>query len=79
MDEQLNRLWLDQDAVFIPGQQHKLPKNLEKWIPRFYPEEISPSEDHIKTFMQAIRLRNVVHEDVVCRLFPYSIEGHDST
>ena len=29
--------------------------------------------------MQAIRLINVVHEDIVCRLFHYSFEGHDST
>ena len=29
--------------------------------------------------MQAIRLRNVIHEDVVCRLFPYTFEGKAST
>ena len=74
MVDQLNIPWLDQDAVFIPGQQHKLPKNPEKWIRKFNPDEISPTEDHIKTFMQAIRLRNVV-----CRLFPYSFEGQTST
>ena len=29
--------------------------------------------------MQAIRLRNVIHENVVCRLFPYSFKGQAST
>ena len=29
--------------------------------------------------MQAIRLRNIIHEDVVCRLFPYTFEGKAST
>ena len=29
--------------------------------------------------MQPIRLRNIVHEDVVCRLFPYSLKGQNST
>jgi hypothetical protein len=29
--------------------------------------------------MLAIRLRNVEHEDVVCRLFPYTFEGNAST
>ena len=29
--------------------------------------------------IQDIRLRNLVHEEVVCRLFPYYFEGHDLT
>ena len=29
--------------------------------------------------MQTITLRNVIHEDVVCRLFPYTFEGRAST
>ena len=36
-------------------------------------------EDHIKSFMQAIRIINIIHEDMVCRLFPYTFEGKDST
>ena len=36
-------------------------------------------EYHIKSFMQAIRLRNVIHEDVVCKLFHYRFEGKAST
>ena len=36
-------------------------------------------EDHIKYFMQAIRLSNVIHEDMVCRLFPYTFKGKAST
>ena len=79
MADQVNRPWLDLDTVFVLGKQHKFPKNPEKWIPKFNPDEGSLVEDHIKTFMQAIRLRNVVHEDVVCRVFPYSFEGHAST
>ena len=79
MTDQLNRPWLDQDAVIVHGKQHKLPKNPKKWIQKFNQYERSLVEDHIKTFMQAIRLRNMVHEDVVCRLVPYSFEGHAST
>ena len=75
----INRPWLDLDAVLIPGQLHKFPKNHEKWLPRFNPDDRIPVEDHIKSYMQAIRLRNVIHEDVVCRLFPYSFEGQAST
>ena len=39
----------------------------------------SPAEDHIKTFMQAIQLRNVLYEDIVWKLFPYSFERSAST
>jgi hypothetical protein len=36
-------------------------------------------EDHIKKFILAIRLMNVQHEDVVCRIFPYTFENSAST
>ena len=67
MADNHNRLWLDLDAMLIPRHLHKLPKNPKKWLPRFDLDDRIPVEDHIKSFMQAIRLRNVIHEDVVCR------------
>jgi hypothetical protein len=73
------RPWLDQDAVAVPGAQHPLPKHPEKWLPKFDPDSKQIAEDHIKKFMLAVRLRNVEHEDVVCRLFPYTFEGNAST
>jgi ribonuclease HI len=81
MENQNNpaRPWLDQDAVAVPGAQHPLPKHPEKWLPKFDPDSKQIAEDHIKKFMLAIRLRNVEHEDVVCRLFPYTFEGNAST
>jgi hypothetical protein len=66
------RPWLDQDAVAVPRAQHPLPKHPEKWLPKFDPDSKQITEDHIKKFMLAIRLHNVEHEDVVCRLFPYT-------
>jgi hypothetical protein len=81
MENQNNpaRPWLDQDVVVVPGAQHPLPKHLEKWLPKFDPDSKQIAEDHIKKFMLAIRLRNIEHEDVVCRLFPYTFEGNAST
>jgi hypothetical protein len=73
------RPWLDQDVVAIPRPQHTLPKHLEKWLLKFDPDSKKIVEDHIKKFMLAIRLRSVEHEDVVCRLFPYTFEGNVST
>jgi ribonuclease HI len=81
MENQNNpaRPWLDQDAVAVPGDQHPLPKHPKKWLPKFDPDSKQIADDHIKKFMLAIRLRNVEHEDVVCRLFPYTFEGNAST
>jgi ribonuclease HI len=75
----LARPWLDQDVVAVPGPQHPLPKHPEKWLTKFDPDSKQLAEDHIKKFMLDIRLRNVEHEDVVCRLFPYTFEGSAST
>jgi hypothetical protein len=73
------RPWLDQDVVVVPGPQHPLPKHPEKWLTKFDPDSKQIAEDHIMKFMLDIRLRNVEHEDVVCRLFPYTFEGNAST
>jgi hypothetical protein len=73
------RPWLDQDVVVVPGPQHPLSKHPKKWLPKFNPNSKQIVEDHIKKFMLAIRLRSVEHEDVVCRLFPYTFEGNAST
>ena len=63
----------------ILGDQHRLPKNPDKWLPKYNPDDKIPMEDHIKTFMQVIRLRKVIHEDMFCILFPYMFKGKAST
>jgi hypothetical protein len=73
------RPWLDQDIVAVPGPQHPLPKHPEKWLTKFDPDSKQIAEDHIKKFMLDIKLHDVEHEDVVCRLFPYTFEGNAST
>jgi hypothetical protein len=81
MENQNNpaRPWLDQDAAAVTRAQHPLPKHLEKWLPNFDLDSKQIDEDHMTKFMLAIRLRNVKHEYVVCRLFPYTFEGNAST
>jgi hypothetical protein len=48
--------WLNQDVVVVPGPQHPLPKNLEKWLHKVDPDSKQFVEDHIKKFMLDIRL-----------------------
>ena len=72
VDEWPNRPWLDGDAESVLGDQHIFPNNIEKCLPKYNPNDKIPVEDHIKKFMQEIRLRNVIHKDVVYKLFPYN-------
>ena len=75
MAYQLDRSWLDLDIVLILEQLNILPKNPKKWLPRFNPDDKISPEDLVKNFMQVIIFMSVIHEDVVCILFPYSFEG----
>ena len=62
----------------VPGAQHPLPKHPEKILPKFDLENDVLPEDDIKHFILSLRLMNVDHEDVVCRLFPYTLVGKAS-
>jgi hypothetical protein len=73
------RPWLDQDVVAVLGPQHPFPKHPEKWLPKFDLDSKQSVEDHMKKFILAIRLWSVEHEDVMCRLFPYTFEGNASS
>jgi hypothetical protein len=47
-------------------------------LPKYDPETSGLPEYHINKSILAIRLMNVQHEDVVCRLFPYTFENSAS-
>ena len=65
-----NRPWLVVYDIVLLGIQHPLPKHPEKLLPKFDPNNDVTLKDHIKQFMLSLRLMDVQHEDVVCRLFP---------
>jgi hypothetical protein len=70
-----NQPWLSRDSLDLLGMLHYLPRHLEKRLPKFHPETSGLPEDHIKNFILAIRLMNVQHEDIICRLFHYTFEN----
>ena len=74
-----NRPWLVMDVIAVPRAQHPLPKHPKKLLPKFHPDNDITLEDHIKQFMLSLRLLDVQHEDVLCRLFPYTFVGQAST
>jgi hypothetical protein len=67
--------WLTIDAIVIPGPTHPLPKKPQKFLPKYDPNDDVLLEHHIKQFMDDLKLMSVEHEDVVCRLFPHTLQG----
>jgi hypothetical protein len=73
-----NQPCLTKDALVLPRRSHHFPSHPKKLLPKFDPETSGLPEDHIKKFILAIRLMNVQHEDVVCRLYPYKFKNSTS-
>ena len=63
----------------VPGQQHALPKNAERVLPKFDLEQGDIVDNHIHSFFLVVRMLGVADEDVVCRLFPFTLIGVAST
>ncbi|CAF4254873.1 unnamed protein product [Adineta steineri] len=74
-----NRPWLATYVIAVPEAQHPLPKNPENFLPKFDPDNDVTPEYHTKKIMLSLTLLDVQHEDVVCKLFPYSFVGQAST
>ena len=54
---------------------YELPRKEVDLLPRFKGEGNASANEHIKKYESIICLLNVVHEDVVCRLFPLTLKG----
>lgn len=59
----------------MPTSLHPLPDYPEKWLPKFNPDVGTLAEEHINNFMLSVKLKRVIEEDVVVRLFPYTLQG----
>jgi hypothetical protein len=74
-----NQPLLERDALSLSRPVHNLPRHPKKFLPKFDPETYGFPKDHIKKFILAIKLMNVLHEEMVCRIFPYTLENSAST
>ena len=70
--------WIQNNASPISFQQyHDLPKNPTVFCCKFFVNDSNyTTEEHIKVFEDVLCNRRIQHEDVACRLFPYSL-GED--
>ena len=71
--------WLTQNVIAVPGQQHPLPKNAEGVLPKFNPGKGDTGNNHIHSFFLAVHMLGVANEDIVCRLFPFTLIRASST
>jgi hypothetical protein len=74
-----NQPWLVINALTIPGPQNPLPRHPEKLLPKFDLENDILPEDHINKVILAMNLINLQHEDVVCKLFFFTLQGKTSS
>ena len=74
-----NPRWLTINPLVIAGPQNDLPKNLEKLLPMFDPDDDILPKTHLDKFMLAMNIMNVQREDVACRLFCLTLQGNASS
>ena len=67
--------WNNPEEVSMPAPLSQIPAHPEKWLPNFNLEAGMLAEEHINNFMLSINLNGVVNEDVVVRIFPYTLQG----
>lgn len=65
--------WLAQDAIAVPWQQNALSKNAERVLLKFDPKQGDTANNHIHSFFLVVHMLVVVDEDVLCRLFPFTL------
>jgi hypothetical protein len=66
------------DVEGIPGYPNELPPNWKDSIPK-YDGDCNFAISHVTSFLEFISSINVTHEDVLMRLFVYSLEGDPRT
>lgn len=69
------RPWPNPGVVRMTTPLSQLPNHLERWLPKFNPNNGRLAEDHINNFILFVNLNGVTEEDAVVRLFPYSLQG----
>jgi len=69
------RPWTNPGVDTTPTPLSQFPSHPEKWLPRFNPDIGILGDEHINNFMLSINLNGVTEEDVVIRIFKYTLQG----
>lgn len=70
--------WMAQGLPTLSNSLHKIPKHIEKLLSKFDPDKKTNVEDHIDEFYMHLRMLEVHFDNVICRIFQYTLEGRAS-
>jgi hypothetical protein len=71
--------WRAQGALNLAGELHEMPRKFDKILLKFDPDKPGSLEGHVNNFFLTIHFLGVEHNDIICRLFPYTFLGKSST
>lgn len=60
-------------VVRMAGPFNQLPAHPQKWFPKLNPDNGLLAKEHVNNFMLSLNLNEVMEEDAVVRLFPYTL------
>ena len=69
-----NPRWLTINPLAIAGPQNDLPRNPNKFLPKFDSDDDILPKTYLDKFMLAMNIMNVQHEDVACKLFCLTLQ-----
>lgn len=75
MDDQ-NLEWMTQGPLTLLGALYKIPKQVERMSINFNLDNIVKVEDHLDNLYLQLQTLEVWYNDVACRLFPCTLDGH---
>lgn len=66
----------DLGTISSPTILHKMPKQTERMNIKFNPDSTVKVEYHFDNFYLPLQTLDVRHDDVACRMFPCTLDGH---
>ena len=67
---------MTQGTLSLPIVLHKLPNRAKRMNIKFNVDKTVKAEDHLDNFYLQLQTLEVRFDDVSCRLFPYTLDGH---
>ena len=71
--------WRARTPLNLAPLVHALPPNYEKVLPIFDSGEGISVDNHLQSFFLVLEALEVEHEDVVCRIFPHTLKGKETS
>lgn len=67
---------MTQGPLALSGSLHRMPKRSERMLTKYDSDREVQVEDHLDNFYLQLQTLVVWYNDVACRLFPCTLDGH---